>query len=99
MNPIDPNGSAGAGMGMGAGIAMGQMFAGAFNQQHQQPVQQAAPAQKGGFCVECGNQLAPGAKFCSNCGAKQQSATAVCPGCGQPTNPGAKFCMNCGQKL
>ena len=95
----NPNGSAGAGMGMGAGIAMGQMFAGAFNQQPQQPVQQAAPAQKGGFCAECGNQLAPGAKFCSNCGAKQQSAAAVCPGCGQPTNPGAKFCMNCGQKL
>ena len=92
-----PNSSAGAGMGMGAGMAMGQMFAGAFNQP-QQPVQQAAPAQKGAFCPECGNPVAAGAKFCSNCGAKQ-SAGAACPGCGQPTAPGAKFCANCGQKL
>ena len=92
-----PNSSAGAGMGMGAGMAMGQMFANAFNQP-QQPVQQAAPAVKGSFCPECGNPVAPGAKFCSNCGAKQ-SAAAVCPGCGQPAAPGAKFCANCGQKL
>ncbi len=96
-----PNSSAGAGMGMGAGMAMGQMFANAFNQQPVQQtasVQQAAPAAKGSFCPECGNPVAPGAKFCSNCGAKQQSA-AVCPGCGQAVAPGAKFCGNCGQKL
>ena len=94
-----PNSSAGAGMGMGAGLAMGQMFANAFNPQNQQPVQQVAPAAKGSFCPECGNPVAAGAKFCANCGAKQQNAAAVCPGCGQPTTPGAKFCMNCGQKL
>ena len=96
----NPNSSAGSGMGLGAGVAMGQMFMGAFNQP-QQPVQQAAPAApaaKGSFCPECGNQVDPGAKFCANCGAKQQTA-AVCPGCGQPTAPGAKFCSNCGQKL
>lgn len=94
-----PNSSAGAGMGMGAGLAMGQMFAGMFNQQNQQPVQQAAPVVKGSFCPECGNPVAAGAKFCANCGAKQQSAAPVCPGCGQPVAPGAKFCANCGQKL
>ena len=97
-----PNSSAGAGMGMGAGMAMGQMFAGMFNQQNQQPVQQApaaAPAAKGSFCPECGNPVAAGAKFCSNCGAKQQAAANACPGCGQPVAPGAKFCANCGQKL
>ena len=96
-----PNSSAGAGMGMGAGMAMGQMFANSFNQQSQQPAQQAAPAAeaKGTFCTECGNALPVGAKFCMNCGAKQQSAAAVCPGCGEATIPGAKFCMNCGQKL
>jgi membrane protease subunit (stomatin/prohibitin family) len=96
-----PNSSAGAGMGMGAGMAMGQMFAGMFNQQNQQPQQAApaAPAAKGSFCPECGNPVAAGAKFCSNCGAKQENAAAVCPGCGQPVAPGAKFCMNCGQKL
>lgn len=94
----NPGGSAGAGMGMGAGVAMGQMFANALNQQNQQPAQQAAPAAKGSFCPECGNPVAPGAKFCSNCGAKQ-AGSAVCPGCGQPTAPGMKFCANCGQKL
>ena len=97
-----PNSSAGAGMGMGAGMAMGQMFAGMFNQQNQQPVQQApaaAPAAKGSFCPECGNPVAAGAKFCSNCGAKQQAAANACPGCGQTVAPGAKFCANCGQKL
>ena len=95
----NPNSSAGSGMGLGAGVAMGQMFMGAFNQT-QQPAPQAAPAPaaKGSFCPECGNAVAPGAKFCGNCGAKQ-SAGAVCPGCGQPTTPGAKFCANCGQKL
>ncbi len=97
-----PNSGAGAGMGMGAGMAMGQMFAGMFNQQNQQPVQQAAPAAAPvakAFCPECGQPVAVGAKFCSNCGAKQQSAAAACPGCGQPVAPGAKFCANCGQKL
>ena len=97
----NPGGGMGAGMGMGAGVAMGQMFANAFNQQPQQqaaPVAPAAPAAKGSFCPECGNAVAAGAKFCSNCGAKQ-AAVAVCPGCGQPTAPGAKFCANCGQKL
>jgi len=100
----NPGGAAGAGMGMGAGVAMGQMFAQAMNF-NQQPVQQAAPAAapaapaaKGGFCVECGGQLTAGAKFCPNCGAKQ-NVEAACPGCGQPVAPGAKFCANCGQKL
>ena len=99
----NPGGSAGAGMGMGAGVAMGQMFAQAFAQPQQAapapaPAPAASPAAKGSFCPECGNPVAAGAKFCSNCGAKQATA-AVCPGCGQPVTPGAKFCGNCGQKL
>lgn len=96
----NPGGTAGAGMGMGAGMAMGQMFAQAMNMNQQQPQQpaQPAPVAQGGFCAECGNQLTPGAKFCPNCGAKQQAANA-CPGCGQSVAPGAKFCANCGQKL
>lgn len=98
-----PGGTAGAGMGMGAGMAMGQMFAQAMsmNQQPAQPVQSApaaAPAQKGGFCAECGQPLTPGAKFCPNCGAKQAVAN-VCPACGAQLTPGAKFCPECGQKL
>lgn len=34
----------------------------------QQPEEQAT--QKGTFCVECGTKLAPGTKFCPNCGHK-----------------------------
>ncbi len=94
-----PGSSAGAGMGMGAGIAMGQMFANAMGQQQTAAQPAAQPAAKGGFCAECGNALTPGAKFCPNCGAKQQNAASVCPGCGQPVNPGAKFCASCGTKL
>ncbi|MDD6050245.1 MAG: SPFH domain-containing protein [Clostridiales bacterium] len=94
----NPGGAAGAGMGMGAGVAMGQMFANALNQQPQQAPRQPAPAAKGSFCPECGSPVAAGAKFCSNCGAKQ-AGSAVCPGCGQPTAPGMRFCANCGQKL
>ena len=97
----NPNGGmAGMGVGMGAGMTMAQMFNQSMNmaQQPQQPVQQSQPA-KGGFCAECGGALTPGAKFCPNCGAKQQAAASACPGCGNPVNPGAKFCMNCGQKL
>ena len=95
----NPGGAAGAGMGMGAGVAMGQMFAQALNQQPQQPVQPAAPAMRGSFCVECGNAISADAKFCPNCGAKQQNAAAACPACGEAVAPGAKFCANCGQKL
>ncbi len=95
----NPGGAAGAGMGMGAGVAMGQMFAQAMNTQPQQPIYQtAAPAAKGGFCAECGAQLPAGAKFCSNCGAKQNAAN-TCPACGNAVSAGAKFCANCGQKL
>ena len=88
-------GMAGAGIGMGAGMAMGQRFAGAMSGAQQQPVQSQ---QGGGFCAKCGTKLSAGAKFCPNCGAKQNAAN-VCPGCGQPVQPGAKFCANCGQKL
>ena len=92
------NGAAGLGVGMGAGMSMGQMF----TQQMAQPQQQAAPVQQapaqGGFCTGCGAALTAGAKFCSNCGQKQEAANA-CPGCGNAVQPGAKFCANCGQKL
>ena len=84
-------GMAGAGIGMGAGMAMGQMFAGAMGGAQQSQ-------QGGGFCAKCGTKLSAGAKFCPNCGAKQNAA-GVCPGCGNPVQPGAKFCANCGQKL
>lgn len=94
----NPGGVAGMGVGMGAGVSMGQMFVQSMNAA-QQP-QQTAPAQPaagGSFCTECGKPVAPGTKFCPNCGAKQ-AAEGVCAGCGAKLQPGAKFCPNCGAK-
>ena len=95
------NGAAGMGMGMGAGMSMGQILSQALGGMQSGAAQpQAAPAQvpvSGSFCKECGTQLAAGAKFCHNCGAKV--AASVCPACGEPLPQGAKFCASCGQKL
>ena len=96
----NPGGSAGMGMGMGAGVAMGQMFAQSLQAaQHTAPAQPTAGTQSAAaaFCSQCGQPLAPDAKFCSHCGA-QQSAANQCAACGQPLQPGAKFCPNCGAK-
>lgn len=52
----------------------------------------------GGFCPNCGQQVAAGARFCSGCGTKME-AKPMCPGCGAEVAPGAMFCSNCGTKL
>ena len=91
----NPGGTAGMGVGMGAGVAMGQMFAQSM-QAAQRPAQAERPA-AGAFCPKCGQPLTPGAKFCSQCGAKQ-GAEDRCAACGQPLASGAKFCPNCGAK-
>jgi hypothetical protein len=46
-------------------------------------------------CVQCGVELAAGAKFCPECGAKQE---LKCAACGASLAPGAKFCPECGAK-
>ncbi len=91
----NPGGTAGMGVGMGAGVAMGQMFAQSM-QAAQRPAQAERPV-AGAFCPKCGQPLTPGAKFCSQCGAKQ-GVEDRCAACGQPLAPGAKFCPNCGAK-
>ncbi len=48
-------------------------------------------------CEVCGQELLPGAKFCSNCGSKV--VDLKCPNCGTINEKGAKFCATCGQKL
>ena len=60
-------------------------------------------------CSRCGNMVAPGKKFCSNCGAPvsepapadsaTQQSPSVCPACSTPLKAGAKFCGNCGAKI
>ena len=46
-------------------------------------------------CIQCGVSLPAGAKFCHECGAKQES---TCPQCGAIIMPNAKFCNKCGAK-
>ena len=87
------NGMAGMGVGMGAGAAMGQMFAQSMN-----PAAPAAqPAAAVAACASGGAEIAAGAKFCPECGAKQ-AASAFCTSCGKEIPAGTKFCPECGAK-
>ena len=47
----------------------------------------------GNNCIKCGVYLPAGAKFCHECGAKQESH---CTHCGATIMPNAKFCNECG---
>ena len=87
------NGAAGLGAGMGAAAMMSQVMNGAMQPQAapQQPAQ--APA---AVCIVCGAPLQAGAKFCSQCGARQE--VQHCVKCGAPLQAGAKFCPECGAK-
>ena len=89
-------GMAGMGVGMGAGAAMGQMFAQSMNATAPQaPAAPAAPA--GAVCSACGASISAGAKFCPECGAKQ-NASVFCTNCGKAIPAGTKFCPECGSK-
>src|SRR4051794_41789153 len=44
-------------------------------------------------CTGCGAELAPAAKFCSECGTPQSH---VCSSCGAHLGGAAKFCAECG---
>jgi hypothetical protein len=54
-------------------------------------------------CVNCGQPMAAGGKFCPNCGAASSapksiaSARKVCPSCGADNPATARFCKDCGQ--
>lgn len=51
--------------------------------------------QGGTPCPKCGTLVAPGDRFCLNCGT-EIPALALCPACGNPLEEGAKFCQFCG---
>ncbi len=56
-------------------------------------------------CSRCGQSIAPGKKFCPQCGLPIASAAPpaptlasfYCRHCGNPLRAGAKFCAHCGQ--
>lgn len=54
-------------------------------------------SESGKFCSNCGHPLAPGAKFCDECGTKVQSGN-VCVNCGYEFTSDMKFCPECGTK-
>lgn len=47
-------------------------------------------------CIQCGQELEEGAKFCYSCGAKVQNT--FCSKCGAEIPSDAKFCGSCGSK-
>ena len=64
------------------------------------------------YCINCGNQLPKGAKFCSNCGSpvNQQETTNKrttyydgeihkCPSCGNVLQSFEHKCKSCGYEL
>ena len=53
----------------------------AYNQAFQIPTQPQSVQQQsgGGFCANCGTQLAPGSKFCPGCGAPANGSTTQTP--------------------
>ena len=96
----NPGGGAGTGVGLGAGFALGNAMAGAMSDAMKGAKEGsggAAATPAGVPCPKCGHQNAPGAKFCTECGAKQGPAT--CANCQAELTPGAKFCNECGQKV
>lgn len=52
------------------------------------------------ICVACGKEVAPGSKFCGNCGNPVAvSEPKICAGCGHELAAGAKFCGACGRPV
>ena len=101
-NPGEAGNAAGLGLGAGIGMMMPQMIAGAMAAQGRPGPPSAAPGTPAPtaaavVCAKCQTPAAPGAKFCSSCGAPL--APATCPQCQAPTTPGAKFCGSCGKPL
>ena len=93
------SGGAGTGAGLGAGFAIGNAMAGAMTDaiKGRGADSAAAPASSASKCVKCGAQLQAGAKFCSDCGSKQEAAK--CSKCQSDLPAGAKFCKECGTKV
>ena len=95
----------GAGVGMAAGVGMGAMMGDAFRTGTTNPSAPSAPAAPsapvapagGPVCPSCGKTVAPGSKFCPECGAKL-NVKKFCTNCGAELKDGAKFCSECGTK-
>ena len=63
------------------------------------PAPAAAPV--GVICPNCHAEVAPGVKFCPNCGSKIDVAPApiICANCGATVPAGSRFCPECGKTI
>jgi membrane protease subunit (stomatin/prohibitin family) len=92
-------GGAGTGAGLGAGFAIGNAMAGAMTNAMNQSKTDNPRGEKSA-CPKCGAANLANAKFCTECGAKMQTAaqTVPCVKCGAALPAGSKFCNECGTK-
>lgn len=86
----------GTSLGMAMGVGLGNHFANHFSNLAQELNPQNQPQQQGKSCIDCHMHLQENAKFCPECGHKQD---LTCPQCQQKVEPEMKFCSNCGQNL
>ena len=98
----NPGGNlAGMGVGLGAGVGMGQLFSDAMSGVKNTPRKTSTKANADTKkCKKCKATMKASAKFCPECGEKQQVAqTKKCKGCGAKVKSTAKFCPECGEKF
>lgn len=88
---------AGLGIGLGAGSAVGHMFANNLSTTNVPKVENVQKSAQTKKCSGCGKDIPSNAKFCPECGAKQEAK--FCSNCGEKLNENAKFCPNCGNKV
>ena len=69
----NPGGAAGMGVGLGAGVAMGQTMMAAMKHtsDEEEAAVPVAVAGKKRFCVDCGQAVPDGARYCPSCGREQ----------------------------
>lgn len=90
------SGGAGTGAGLGAGFAIGNAMAGAMaNAMNPKTTETGGAAKEN--CIKCSAQLLAGAKFCSECGTRQEKQK--CAKCQTEMAAGTKFCNECGTKV
>ena len=95
-----------AGVGGTVGNIVGNSINGAFapmqfGEQQAASIQLQSEQKNTSVCAKCGSPLAPGAKFCMECGEKVvvlPEGMVKCSGCGEIV-PQGKFCPECGNKL
>ena len=69
----NPGGAAATGVGLGAGVAMGQTMMAAMKHtsEEEEDAVPVAVAGKKRFCVDCGQAIPDGARYCPSCGREQ----------------------------